>query len=279
MADPKMDLMYLPRLIVKNSDEIFARWARASEQARAREDAVLDVPYGSTPAETLDVFRAKGTSRALLMFIHGGYWRSLDKKDFSFVAPALTRAGVTVAVPNYALCPTVTIPDIVRQMLQASAWLYRNGVNFGAPRHELYVMGHSAGGHLTAMMLAALWSRLAPDLPAQVVKAGFALSGVYDLRPIMKVEMLQNDVRLTPQSAEQASPISYPPATKAPLYTCVGAEENEGFHVQNRIIMDKWKKVHAADVPCPGANHFTILDELGSPTSALHKAALRMMGL
>src|SRR5436853_2805161 len=129
----------------------------------------------------MDWFRAQGRSKALLMFIHGGYWRALDKKDFSFVAPAFARAGVTVGIPNYSLCPAVQVRDIVMQMVQASAWLYRNGANFGAPAHNLYVCGHSAGGHLTAMMLACVWPAYAADLPRKVVKAGLCISGLYDL--------------------------------------------------------------------------------------------------
>src|SRR5207342_2533146 len=113
--------------------------------------------YGPAQTETLDIFRAKGRSRGLLMYIHGGYWRSLDKKRFSFLAPALADAGITVAVVDYALCPAVQVADIVMQMVQASAWLYRNGENFGAPAGRLAVCGHSAGGHLAAMMLACQW--------------------------------------------------------------------------------------------------------------------------
>src|SRR4029078_5562206 len=108
--------------------------------------------------------RAKGASGALLMFIHGGYWRALDKSQHSFVAEPFVSAGVTVAMINYALCPAVTVDEIVRQVLQATAWLYRNFNNFGAPPGPLFVAGHSAGGHLTAMTLAAQWPRFAPDL-------------------------------------------------------------------------------------------------------------------
>src|SRR2546422_894370 len=119
------DLLYNPRLVVKNYQEIFDRWEKHSERARATLDCYLDVPYGSSEAEKMDIFRAQGKSRGLLMYIHGGYWRSLDKKHFSFVAPPLVKAGITVAVPDYGLCPAVQVADIVMQMVQACAWLYR----------------------------------------------------------------------------------------------------------------------------------------------------------
>src|SRR4051812_43753740 len=222
------DLLYNPRLTVPDYQQAFDRWNRESERARAGLDCYLDVPYGPGDAEKTDVFRAQGPSRALLVFIHGGYWRSLDKKNFSFVAPALTRAGVTLAVPNYSLCPAVQVRDIVMQMVQACAWLHRNGSNFGAPARRLYVCGHSAGGHLAAMMLATLWPAYSADLPAKTVLGGLSISGLYDLREICKAPSINGDVRLDPKSALEVSPAFLPPATDAPLYTAVGGEENEG---------------------------------------------------
>ncbi|HZR70161.1 MAG TPA: alpha/beta hydrolase [Burkholderiales bacterium] len=273
------DLRYNPRLTVPDWQQAFARWDRGSEEARARLETYLDVPYGPGDAEKLDVFRSQGESRALLVFIHGGYWRSLDKKNFSFLAPALTRAGVTLAVPNYSLCPAVRIRDIVMQMVQACSWLYRNGPNFGAPARRLYVCGHSAGGHLTAMMLATLWPAYAGDLPRRTVQAGFSISGLYDLEEIRKTPSINGDVRLDPESARAASPVLMPPATDAPLYTAVGEKESEGFHIQNRLIAERWKKVHKGDLLSPGDDHFTVLERLTDSSSALHRALLAMMGL
>jgi arylformamidase len=273
------ELRYNPRLTVPDWQQAFERWNRASEQARAKLDGYLDVPYGPDETEKTDIFRAQGPSRALLVFIHGGYWRSLDKKNFSFVAPAFTRAGVTVAVPNYALCPAVQVRDIVMQMVQACAWLYRNGPNFGTPARRLYVCGHSAGGHLTAMMLATLWPRYASDLPVKTVLGGFSISGLYDLTEICKTPSINADVRLDGKAAIEASPAFMPPATDAPLHTAVGESENEGFHLQNRIIAERWKKVHKGDLDCPGDNHFTVLDGLADPAGALHKAVLAMIGV
>jgi len=213
------------------------------------------------------------------MFIHGGYWRALDKKDHSFVAAELVKHGVTVAVPNYGLCPTVTVEEIVRQVLQACAWLHRNGNNFGAPLGNLYVSGHSAGGHLTAMAMAALFPVFRPDLPKKVVRGGLAISGVYDLRDIVNVPSVNTDVRLKPAQAEKVSPLFYPPATDAPLYLAAGGRELAPFTVQQAALAAKWKKVVAAEIPCPNDHHFSILDGLADPSSALFKGAMKMMGL
>jgi len=272
------DLLYNPRLVVPNYQQIFDRWERDSERARASLDCYLDLPYGPTDSETIDIFRAQGKSKGLLIYIHGGYWRSLDKKRFSFIAPALAREGITVAVPNYALCPAVQVEDIVMQMVQACAWLYRNGGNFGAPSGRLNVCGHSAGGHLAAMMLCCLWSKYSVDLPQKVVSAAFSISGLYDLTEIVKVPSVNCDVRLTEKSALKASPAFLPPATDAPFYTAVGSEENEGFHIQNRLIAKKWGKVLRADIPCPGANHFTVLDQLCNPGTDLFSSVVNMVG-
>jgi arylformamidase len=272
------DRLYNPRLTVSGYEQVFESWARDSEGARARLDCYLEVPYGATEAETLDVFLAKGRSRGLLMFIHGGYWRSLDKNRFSFVAPALVESGFTVAVVDYALCPAVQVADIVMQMVQASAWLYRNGSNFGAPAGRLGVFGHSAGGHLAAMMLACEWPKYSPDLPRRLVSGALSISGLYDLTEIVKVPSINGDVRLTEKAAVKVSPAFLPPATDAPLVTSVGTEENEGFHLQNRIIGERWAKVHREDIPCPGKNHFTVLDDLCEPASRLFKSVLGLTG-
>ncbi len=274
----RYDLLYNPRLSVPDFAQIAARWNDDSERARARLDCYLDVPYGNGTSECMDIFRSEGPSHALLIFIHGGYWRAQDKAGYSFLANALTRAGITLAIPNYALCPSVEVQDIVMQMVQACAWLYRNGANFGAPANRLFVCGHSAGGHLTAMMLACLWPIYAVDLPPKVVKAGLSISGVFDLREIVKVPSINNDVRLTRASAIAVSPALLPPPTDASLYLAVGGKETGGFHAQHRIISNKWKGVLAADIPCPGDNHFTVLDNLTRPESNLFKATLRMTG-
>jgi arylformamidase len=139
---------YNPRLVVPQYADHFERWRKKSATARAALSGYLDVPYGSHSMQKLDIFRARGQSRALLVFIHGGYWRGLDKSDHSFIAAPFVERGVTVALLNYALAPSVHVQDIVLQVLQGCAWLFRNGVNFGAPAGKLFVAGHSAGGHL-----------------------------------------------------------------------------------------------------------------------------------
>lgn len=270
---------YNPRAAVPGFQQIFDRWERASADALPTLDGYADVRYGPHPQQTLDVWRARGTAQAALMFIHGGYWRALDKKPFTMLAPALTKAGVTMFNINYALAPHVTLFDLVRQVLQASAWTYRNASNFGAPRERLFVAGHSAGGHLAAMMMAAWWPSFAADLPRKLFHGALTISGVHDLRPLAHCAFLQPEVKLDEASARLLSPVLLPPASDAPLYTCVGGDEPAAFHEQARLIAKSWRDVFAGEIAMPGENHFTVIEKLGDPKSALFQGALKMMGI
>jgi arylformamidase len=275
----EFEVQYNPRATIKNFQEYFDRAEARSLKALPKLDGYVDVPYGPHAAQKMDIFRARGTSKAVLMYIHGGYWRALDKRFYNFLAPPFTEAGVTFANVNYALCPTVTIEEIVRQVLQAGAWLYRNASNFGGDSRRLYVAGSSAGGHLTAMMLAAIWPVFAPDLPAKVFQGGLSISGVHDLRPLAGAAFLKPQVNFDLAVARRCSPVLMPPATDAKLWTCVGGAEPRAFHDLNASIAKAWKNVVAGDIKMPGENHLSVTERMADPSSALFKGALRMMGL
>ncbi len=267
------------RAAVPEFQRHFDNWAARSAQARRDLDVELDVPYGDDRMETMDIFRPRGEARAMLMFIHGGYWRSLDKKDHSFVAAPLVNAGAAVAAINYSLCPAVKIEDIVIQVLRAGAWLYRNAAEVGAPRNRLFVAGHSAGGHLTAMCMAAQWPRFSRGLPERVMQGALSISGIYDLAPLVRTPSLNADLRLTEAEALKSSPAMMPPATRAPVYIAVGGREIGGFTQSHALLAERWAPVIAGSVPCPEDNHFSILDRFADPDSDLCKTAIRMMGL
>ena len=213
------------------------------------------------------------------MFIHGGYWRSLDKADFSWLAPAFIDAGVSLAVVNYDLCPKVTVEEIVGQMLRASSWLYLHAEEYGADCDRLHVAGHSAGGHLTAMMMCALWPVRDARLPRDLFKGGLAISGLYDLRPMAMADFVNVDLRLDEAAALKVSPAFMPPATRAPVFTCVGGAESSEFKRQNAFLAERLRSAVAGDVAMPGYNHFSVVDELGNQASALFAGARRMMKL
>ena len=271
------DAQYNARAMIPDHAAIFLRWKNRSIQARAQLPRHLDISYGTSAAEKLDIFPAAGKSEALLVFIHGGYWRSLDKSDFSFLAREFNRRAVTVALPNYALCPKVGIEDIVKQNLLAVAWLWHYGARYGVNPGRMYIAGHSAGGHLTAMMLAARWNTYMPELPYNLIKGGLAISGIYDLEPLLQAPFVNRDLKLDQVQARRLSPVAIPPATTAPLYTAVGGDESDEFKRQNALIARSWRYAFAGDIPMPGRNHLTVVEELANPASALFKGAMAMM--
>jgi arylformamidase len=268
---------YNNRARVPEHPEIFARWGRDAAAYRAEAvaegRAELHLAYGPSPRQTIDLFAPSAGSGAapLALFIHGGYWRSLEPAQFSRVARGLHERGFCVAVAGYDLCPQVKIADIIAQMRQACIYLWRR---FG--RRPL-VFGHSAGGHLTACMVATDWKTLASDLPADLAPAGFSLSGVFDLTPLVGVSMNQ-DLRLTQEEARAASPLFWPVAPGRALDSWCGALESSEFRRQNRIIVDSWKPA-GADVSAQevaDANHFTIVDPLADPDSAMVARLVQM---
>ena len=268
---------YNNRELVPEHPQFFARWGESSLRARSRMVSYLDRRYGDMPAETIDLFPARKGDGTCMMFIHGGYWRSLDKQDFSFLAPAWVDAGVSLAVVNYDLCPKVTMEQIVRQMLRASRWLWLHAEQYGMDQDRLYVSGHSAGGHLTAMLMCALWPVFDAQLPKDLWKGGLAISGLFDLRPLLHVDFLQQDLRLDEASAVRLSPAFMPQATRAPVMACVGGDESSEFRRQNALLGERWRGV--ADIEMPGTNHFSVVDGLADPSSALFAGARRLMKL
>jgi arylformamidase len=270
---------YNNRELVPDHPQYFARWGEQSLRARSTMTCYLDRPNGEEPGEKVDIFPARKGDGSCMMFIHGGYWRALDKKDFSFLAPAWVDAGVSLAIVNYDLCPRVTIDDIVRQMLRASRWLWLHAEEYGMDQDRLYVAGHSAGGHLTAMLMAALWPVYDRALPKDLWKGGLAISGLYDLRPLTQVEWLNADLRLDEASALRVSPAFLPPATRCPVMTCVGGGESSEFQRQNALLGSRWRSAFAGDVAMPGRNHFSVIDGLAEQKSALFAGARRLMKL
>ena len=274
-----LDQMYNNRALVPDHAAIFTRWGQQSVQARQAHRCFLDVAYGNGPSETLDIFPSQkpGAGAPVLVFIHGGYWRSLDKSDHSFVAPAFTAQGAHVVVPNYALCPAVTIPQITMQMVKAVAWVWRNIARFGGDPTRIAVAGHSAGGHLTAMMLACQWSQYAADLPSQLFQRGLSISGLYELESIRHTPFLAN-LGLTPQDAVRASPAWMPAPAHGQLVTVAGGLESAEFLRHNQLIQQAWGKTRVPVCEAiPQTNHFTILDAFVQPGHPLHQMALQLL--
>ncbi|MDB5841396.1 MAG: alpha/beta hydrolase [Herminiimonas sp.] len=271
------DQQYNARAMVPDHPRIITRWLKDSAHARRTSAGLLDLAYGESPGERLDFFPARRGGAPLLVYIHGGWWRSMDKSNFSFVVPGYRAAGFNVALTNYTLAPAATLEQITLQQLAACAWLYRNAENHDFDRNRIVVAGHSAGGHLSAMMLAARWPDFASDLPPDLIKAGILLSGPYELDAIRKSSFVNADLGLDEARAASLSPARMPQAHAAPFITAVGGLESEEFKRQNVLIGECWKASHAGDIALPERNHLTIVDAFATPGDPLFEASVKLI--
>lgn len=258
---------YDNRARVPEHPQIFARWDADAAAYRAdAQGAELGLKYGPSPRQTIDLFPGKGAGpdAPLAMFIHGGWWRSLSPASFSQMAKGPNAHGVDVAVVGYDLCPTVSIATITEQMRAACLALWQ--------RHKkrITVYGHSAGGHLTACMLTTDWKALDASAPADLVPAGYAISGVFDLSPLTQVSF-NKDLRLDDAEAHRMSPLLWNVPKGRVLIAAVGGIESNEFLRQSRTMAEQWSRKGAKTLyrPIAGANHFTVLDPLTAPSSAM----------
>jgi arylformamidase len=263
VIDEAIDAQYNIRRRHPESPQHYARYEADSAAARAALNCEIDLRYGEAAGETLDFFPAARRDAPLFLFIHGGYWRALDKRDFSFVAPGFVAEGIAVALVNYDLTPKVTAETIVAQVLRGVAWTHAQAATLGFDPNKMIVAGHSAGGQLTAMALAA-------DLP---IAAGIAISGVFDLVPLLKtnvnVQLILDETR-----ARALSPMHHPRPDRAPDLICVGGAETDGFIGQSR---DYARAVGREAVVYPGLDHYTIMSELARPGSDIHRDVRRVI--
>ncbi|MEM8743072.1 MAG: alpha/beta hydrolase [Pseudomonadota bacterium] len=260
MTGPDLNIEYNARKTVPDHEEVSGRWDEEAAQYRAEATWELDIPYGSGEREKYDFFPIDQPDAPICAYIHGGYWRSRDRKTFSHIARGLNAHGISVAIPSYDLVPNVTVPDIIAQMRAFLVKLWENTST------RPTVAGHSAGGHLTGAMLMTDWSAV-EGAPDDLVTSAVALSGLYDLRPLLETD-INDDLRLTPEMAREASPMFWPaPRDDLKCVVAVGALESEPFRMQSRDAADAWKSagVDVDFLEVPELNHFTIVNDLSTP--------------
>ena len=247
-------------------DEYVADWARRSEAIRRAPNARLDLRYGTGPRHRVDVFSARAPAAPTLVYIHGGYWQMNDKEPYAFLAEGLSGAGFGLALVEYTLAPAARLDQIVTEVRSAVAWVIEHAKEIGGDPARVFVSGHSAGGHLTAMAMTD--ARLA---------GGIAISGIYDLEPI-RLNYLNDKLGLDVAEAERNSPMRHFPPASAPLVVTVGGGELPELVRQSEEYAAAWtaRGLSGRYLPVPKHDHFSILEELARPGGAILDALREM---
>ena len=274
----ELEYQYNPRVSVPEFPELAKIRAAQARKVRDTANSWLNLPYGSSPREMLDIYAADKPNGAVLVYIHGGYWRSGSKEDNCNFVPTFTKRGATVVLVEYDLCPQVTVTDIVRQTRSSIGWVYKNIKPYGGDPTKLFVSGHSAGGHLTAMVLAHDWAK--EGLPTDLIKGAVVTSGVYDLDMVIEISV-QEQVRMTSEIARQNNPFLHPPRVKCPLIVAVGGAEPKGWQQMSEDYFNYCKQ-HGMPVEYlvePDANHYTISEHLLDDARPITQAMIKQMAL
>jgi len=260
-----LDREYDNRAKVADFADYLARYRQASDSLRQRHGQRRELAYGPHPAHRLNLFTplAPGADPAPVhVFIHGGYWKSLDKNLFDFTAMAAP-AAITMVL-EYPLIPTMDMHELVAACRRGLAWVHRHVREFGGDPARIVVSGHSAGGHLAALMLASDW----PDLPATPVRAILGISGLYDLEPIRRC-FLNTELQLDARAVAAHSPLHHPPAPGTTALLAVGDREGEEYLRQSRDLANAWSAHARVEVLISPDHHFSIVSQLESPDSVL----------
>ena len=270
------EVEYNNRARVPEHPQIFARWTRdgAAYREETSKDgrAEIGLKYGPSPRQTIDLFKPRGEADGpLALFIHGGYWRSLEPASFSQMARGMNAHGVTVAVSGYDLAPQVSIGQIVEQTQQACLFLWKRF------KKRIMVSGHSAGGHLAACMVATDWKTLDAKAPADLAPAGYAISGLYDLAPLLHLAT-NADFKLDAAEARRISPLFWPVAKGRVFDAVVGGAESSEFLRHSQTITEDWREkgVETRYEALPGMNHFNVCDPMLDANSAMTKRLVEL---
>lgn len=270
-----LDRQYNNRLHVPDFAIHLERWESLSRLTEKKYPVIKDIEYGNLSRERLDIYPSPLSHSKTLIFIHGGYWQKLDKASFQFIAEAFRGYGITTVLLNYPLAPVVSIDQIAASCREAIHWVHKNISEYNGDPGELYIAGHSAGGHLAAMLMATTWNHF--NLRTDVIKGACAISGLFNLIPI-RLSDINHVLNMDAETALQNSPVHLLPAIQCSLIVAVGSDETDEFLDQSKEIYTRWKENISVELlQIPGLNHYSILETMLDPKSCLHHAMRRLM--
>jgi len=270
----ELDRQYDQRAWAPNAAQVIQRYGDNGDRARSLLGEPRAYPYGSSAAETFDLYPCASASAPLHVFIHGGAWQRLGKRESAFAAPAFVHAGAHFVVLDFALLPNVTLAEMAAQVRGAIAWLHRNAETVGADRDRIFVSGHSSGAHLAALVAVTDWQGQF-DLPAGTVKGVLCASGIYDLRPV-RLSARNSYVRLDDETEQALSPQRHLDRLGCDLIVASAEFDSAEFRRQAREFSSA---AGASLIEGIGMNHFEIVETLADPEGLLGRAALAQMGL
>lgn len=278
MTADQLEAQYNLRARRPDLDEVIEGWLARSASLRTASKVSVNLPYGPGERDNLDLFPGADPDSPLLVYIHGGYWQRGDKSIYGFVAEPFVKHGVAVAIINYNLCPAVRIGEIAPQVCRALAWLWQSGPDHGYSREQIHVMGHSAGGHLAAMVMTTHWPGIDASLPADLVKSTIPISGLYELEPLVHTS-INGEPKMNLEEARTESPLSLQIATSAPQLVVVGGSETDEFHRQADLycetfgsdgrVMERYTE--------PEVDHFDVLNRLADESSEFFQRSLQQI--
>ena len=258
------------------------KWGKRSAEYLSHAQIRKDVKYGEGTNEVFDLFVPDdGEPAPVMIFIHGGYWAWMDKDTYAFSLEPIRSAGALVASINYALCPQNTLSGIVDQVRRACIFIYENIGAYNGDKNNIHITGHSAGGHLTAMMAATNWHGFNPNLPIDLLKSAIPSSGIFDMNNIRLTPQLNENIKMDRKEADENSPLFLEPAYDMPISVVVGAEESEGFLLESKDFAEAWseKLTNLRYVEVPHAHHFSLIENMVSPGDTFTRLLLEHLGL
>jgi arylformamidase len=274
----ELDDQYNQRKLVPDADDYMRRHGELSAKARAAMNCRLDMAYGPSEDEKVDIFPAKAAGAPVVVYYHGGAWTRWHKDNNSYQAPVFVGAGATYVPVNFALVPKVTLDERVRQCRAAVAWVYMNAKSFGADPEKLYVAGHSSGGHIVGLLAVTDWTKW--GLPPDAIKGAFAASGMYELEPV-RLSSRNQYLHLDDGMTARNSALRQIPERMPPMIVAYGGREQIEFrrHSKDWAAELRRRGHKVVELDLPGLHHFEVAEQFGDPGSALMKAIFSEMGL